>query len=156
MTEDNLSNKLPCQSYVWLGFRGKKVPLGYKAVGPGWHSILKDLDQQFVRIMGDERDNYKKIVILQIKEKFGRLVVYADLSRLTEEQRKQINHEIAMAEIYSLQTCEKCGSHEGVETRSKKDTPFARTLTLCAEHHLERDNLPIEKRFFIGNEEITL
>lgn len=128
MRPDN-PNFRPCAAY------------GFDAVGKGWHPILDELDHQFVMITGLGTSEHMKIKVLQIKEKFGAMRVYVNISEVPEDRRNPIYHAIRVAEEESAKTCEKCGSQEGVETRGKKDQKFGWVRTLCAEHHREQDNL---------------
>lgn len=150
MRPDN-PNFRPCAMYTykpWADRPGKHI--GYEAVGAGWEPILHELDHQFVMVTGLGTDNHSKIRVLQIKEKFGGLRVYVDTHQLTGEQQVRVVEAIDRAEKKSFRTCEKCGAR-AVETRGKKGDKFSRSVTLCPEHHEERDNLPESQRLDLGN-----
>jgi hypothetical protein len=146
----------PVENYTyspWLDRPGKK--LGYSAVGPGWRTILECLDGIMVNTIENAvanatkaREEYRKegnsadaaIVVGQIKEKFGGLRVYLDsMTGICESSQNEVYGAIRQAEAMSYRMCEKCGSMDGVETRVKKGAKFGWSLTMCAEHHKERD-----------------
>ncbi|MBD3260687.1 MAG: hypothetical protein GF334_03260 [Candidatus Altiarchaeales archaeon] len=151
MRPDN-PNFRPCAIYHHRQWTNQPaVHVGHDAVGEGWGPILDELDHQFVMATGIGTDNHRKIEVLQIKEKFGGLRVYVNATQLTGAERIRVIEAIDRAEEKSFQTCEKCGSTEGVETRANKNGRFSRVVTLCQEHHEERDNLLPGQRLDLGN-----
>jgi len=139
MRPDN-PNFRPCATYVDKPFRDRPGDhIGFDAVDKGWHPILDELDHQFVMITGMGTNEHTKIKVLQIKEKFGGLRVYVDLTEMPEDKRELIHKAIADAEERSFRTCEQCGTTEDVSTRGLSNTLFGRVLTLCEKHHVERD-----------------
>jgi hypothetical protein len=130
----------PCASYTdtcWKDRPGRHV--GFNAVGPGWHSILADLDRKLIEIL--DGWDLSKLEIVQIKEKFGGLRVYyvQNSVDLNKETLEKIIAAVREAEERSLTVCEVCGSGEGVENRIRAGSRYGWTLTLCAVHHKERD-----------------
>ena len=73
--------------------------------GEGWDKIIFNLC--------DKLNKYfpKRVVISQIKEKFGAMRFYIDYidEKLTEKEIKRINQYITKAENKSAITCELCG-----------------------------------------------
>ena len=82
----------PIQSSLAFGFE----------VGPGWHPLLLSL---FASLPPETR-------ILQVKEKFGGLRVYADTTKKGQALLEQ-------AETESYSTCEHCGATENVSTEGR-------------------------------------
>ncbi len=154
----------------WMNKPGTK--LGFSAVGPGWTTILESLDELMVNTIEHAvqhgtvvKEKYReagntadaKIVVGQIKEKFGGLRVYIDsMEGISDRLQERIHGAVNMAEYMAYKTCEKCGSMDGVDTRNKKDTKAGRTLTLCGVCHEERDNLPPDQWFEFGNGDKTV
>lgn len=87
----------------------------------GWISILENLFNQITKL--NIPDNFK---IVQIKEKFGTLRIYAHNSTI------EINKLIREAEITSFTTCEVCGE------LATLDRTKSWWKTLCEKHKLER------------------
>lgn len=159
----------PIENYTYSPWGDRPgTKLGYSAVGPGWTEILKSLDSLMVNTIKYAvrnatlaREEFRqegntadaKIVVGQIKEKFGGLRVYIDsMEGISERCQNEIHGAVQMAEYMCYKTCEKCGSMKDVETRCKKDSKRGRTLTLCGECHNERDNSDV---FAIGNGDIV-
>ena len=108
-------------------------------VGPGWTSILEKLDEKIADIAGED---YPKVKVLQVKEKFGSLRVYMDLIELPKDKWQQVNQVIGEAEKESLKTCEKCGqpgTQQGATTAPVERLKYGRVLTLCPLDHAVRD-----------------
>ncbi len=117
----------------WTHVDGKLI--GFKAVGEGWWDILKRLDEEFARILGED---VNKLAILQIKEKFGGLRVYIDHTPLSSDQWPELWAAVQKAEGESFKTCELCGSKDNIDSRGPDNQRFGRTLTLCEAHHAQR------------------
>jgi hypothetical protein len=161
----------PIENYIYAPYRDQPgKTLGYSAVGPGWTKLLEALDSYMVSsiahavqhatvVKEEYRDKQCKedasIVLLQIKEKFGGLRVYWKGEGLGDRIWNQVGGATQLTEMLSYQTCEKCGSMEGAETRNKKDAKYGRILTLCESCHKERDNLAPAERFEFGNGDWT-
>lgn len=73
--------------------------------GEGWYSLIKPIIDYIEEYNKDKTDE-DKIVIMQIKEKFGGLRIYTNFH--TDELYEMINH----AEDESYHVCELCGSRE--------------------------------------------
>ena len=108
-----------------------------EAAGPGWAPILQTLGQAFEETLAKASPD-ARIKILQVKEKFGTLRVYYDSVGLTPKERSDLWLATVAAETASARTCETCGSPAS-ETRMPKDQRIGAILTLCEEHHAERD-----------------
>jgi hypothetical protein len=164
----------PVENYTYKPYRDRPgTKEGYSAVGPGWETILKCLDSTLKNYLENvisnatvAREEYReegntgepKIMIGQIKEKFGGLRVYPDcIEGMSDRYRERVWGAINMAESMSYNMCEKCGSTTGVETRGPAGKKFGgRVLTLCAVHHEERENLPAGAWFEFGNGDKTV
>ena len=94
-------------------------------VGEGWLSLVDELHEQIVAIVG-EHD------ILQIKEKFGGLRYYYLLHGVTADQHAQVRDLVDEAERRSFEICETCGEPGG------PDSTGGWVKTLCDEHRDER------------------
>jgi hypothetical protein len=94
--------------------------------GDGWLDIVDRLDRAITELVPDYQ-------ITQVKEKFGGLRYY--IGSVPADRFDEVHRLISEAEAESLQTCEKCGSREGVTTSS--GGYWIRTL--CPEHRAERD-----------------
>lgn len=75
----------------------------------GWLSIMKPIESYIEEYNKDKEDD-KKIIILQAKEKFGGLRVYCNF--YTDELKELIRN----AEHEASITCEICGTKENVGT----------------------------------------
>jgi hypothetical protein len=162
----------PIENYTYSPFVNRPGDkLGYSAVGPGWTTILKVLDGIMVSSVAHAvqhatvvKEEYKdkqceadaSINILQIKEKFGGLRVYWMAEGLGDRIWNQVGGAVTMAESMSYQTCEKCGSSKGADTRNQKGQKYGRILTLCEVCHDERDNIPPGEWFEFGNGDKTI
>ncbi|MFL5261648.1 MAG: hypothetical protein ACJ79L_04475 [Anaeromyxobacteraceae bacterium] len=82
------------------------------AVGEGWVPILHRLARDLVDLGWDR-------LVRQVKEKFGRLVVYVP------ERRPEFHERIERATEESLRTCENCGA-------AGRTREGAAVVTLCA------------------------
>lgn len=113
----------------------------YDDVDPGWRPILEALNSFFNYASENAESGLKPPVkIIQLKEKFGGLRCYpATLYSFTPEEADEIHAAIHMAEYMSFKMCEKCGSIDGVETRTANHNPYGWVKTYCAKHHVERD-----------------
>jgi hypothetical protein len=91
--------------------------------GPGWHPLIRETLEKVAAL------NPQNFRIVQIKEKFGGLRIYAWGG---DEETSRIIHE-AMNESYHV--CENCGSKEGVENRAGRYGWFKSFCLMC---HAER------------------
>jgi hypothetical protein len=90
--------------------------------GTGWELLVRDADEQLRGV----DPNYR---LIQAKEKFGTLRIYAQPSReLNRAEREIFNGAIADASVRSSATCEVCGTY----ARLRDDRRWVRTL--CEEH----------------------
>lgn len=78
------------------------------AVGKGWLPLI---DRLCAAIM--EQDGHEDVYAVQVKEKFGGLRFYVNSAP------SAVHDLINAAEDESFQTCEGCGTMEGVETGGK-------------------------------------
>jgi hypothetical protein len=100
---------------------------GVNNVGQGWHQLIKDLETELNTI----DSNFE---LLQVKEKFGGLRYYAELSAGGSIVDSQLFHEhVHQAEERSFHHCEVCG--EAGIVRSVKGW----LKTLCEKHLEERE-----------------
>ena len=94
---DDIEKIIPFEPYELFGVE----------CGHGWDSIIKPLFD-YIEEFNKHKEDCGKIVILQVKEKFGELHFYVD--NATEE----LNEMIRVAEDKSYETCEICGSTKDV------------------------------------------
>lgn len=99
----------------------------YLSIREGWYQLVLDLDHDLA-----ELDPHYELH--QVKEKFGGLRYYAEMSSegwevSTEDQRKLFNQLISDAESLSYRTCETCGA-PGQVRQSGNYWVF----TACEEH----------------------
>jgi hypothetical protein len=92
-------------------FEGYTLSDGLKAVGPGWSGL--------VRRAFDAAGEAK---IIQVKEKFGMLRIYAQGST------KEFNELLSNLELDSMGICEICGEPGAI------CSPRSWTFTLCKDH----------------------
>lgn len=104
------------------------VEKAYMGVGPGWYNLIYTLtnyiDRRLENLNKDGEN--RKVVIAQIKEKFGGLRYYAD-GDLDEAMYGAID----FAESLSYTICEECG-----EPGKLRSGGWMRTL--CDKHEEER------------------
>jgi len=100
------------------------------AVGDGWVPIVEKAVSELVAL-GME--------IAQVKEKFGGLRLYFNYPNpeTTQSDVDAADQIVADAEHECSLVCERCGSRDGVETRTPIKGYWIRTL--CAVCHRERD-----------------
>jgi hypothetical protein len=89
--------------------------------GYGWADLIKECDE----VLFAEDPNY---TISQIKEKFGGLRFYFNLSDMDKYQK--ISSVIMTIEEKSFEICETCGA----EGYKRKQEDFGRMYTSCDEH----------------------
>ena len=75
--------------------------------GKGWYELLKPLFEYIENYNKNKKDD-EKIIIKQVKEKFGTLRFY------TSFETDELSELISNAEDESSKTCELCGSKEHV------------------------------------------
>lgn len=75
--------------------------------GDGWFSLLRELSQRIEAINRQFISDNERVVVMQVKEKFGGLRFYVNSSTM------DIYRLIAEAEERSFKVCEECGE-EGV------------------------------------------
>lgn len=90
------------------------------SVGPGWYDIVIGLDSALSEI-------YPTYVLYQVKEKFGTLRYYTEV-----DGNSSVRNLIEFFEILALETCEECGSMDGVTTGATAGSFMVQTL--CATH----------------------
>ena len=111
---------------------------GFDGVGKGWHHILEALN--LVMIKAAVRAQHGATLrVVQVKEKFGGLRVYWEREGFDEGSKMMLVGAVTLAENLSRYTCEVCGVTAGVKNRPMDGREMSRTLTLCPEHHRERD-----------------
>lgn len=89
--------------------------------GKGWHPIVKEVLDYITEYNKDKKED-DKIVIRQIKEKFGQLRIYVYNST------KELERLIDSAERKAAMTCELCGSQE------KVGQTYGGWITTCCEN----------------------
>lgn len=107
---------------------------GIKNVSDGWHELVRKLD-------ADLKEIDPEYELLQVKEKFGTLRYYASF---TTEKYEEGMARIGVAEAESAETCEVCGTKEGVTTASSEASWWMRTL--CPGDREAHDARMVEKR----------
>jgi len=132
----------PCEEY------------GFEEVGEGWHFLLKSLDimmgfavERAVQHATVVKEQYRdkeckadaKVIILQIKEKFGGLRVYWSSEGLGTRRESELIGATEITELMSLKTCETCGSTKEVESRARQNQRMGWIKTFCAECHSKND-----------------
>jgi hypothetical protein len=93
--------------------------------GDGWFFIINEL------LKNIKRYTKKKTVVVQIKEKFGKLRVYLSY------QDEYLSGVINMAESMSGITCEECGKSN--ELVCLNSTGWLRTLCPCCVHPSKKE-----------------
>lgn len=91
-------------------------------VGPGWHTLLADLDAELASVAPE-------YVIQQCKSKYGELRFYADPSSDGAVERGDFDAIIHAAEERSTDTCEECGT-----SPASQRTINGWVRTLCSAH----------------------
>ena len=95
--------------------------------GKGWHPLLEDLFETLDGIIEYLPMEIKgEMYIVQIKEKFGALVVYMN------QETPAITGAISLAENISYRLCEECG-----KPGTQRMTGWVKTL--CNTHHKKRE-----------------
>jgi hypothetical protein len=88
-------------------------------VGPGWQSIITQLDTDLQKVV----PGYS---VVQIKEKFGGLRFYIAMTNgYAPEQMREAWDIVYTAESETFKTCEECGTKEDVTTEGPR---WIRTL----------------------------
>lgn len=117
---DAVGNRERLTTEEWLG-----------CVGKGWHGLVRPLIEEADR---------QNATILQIKEKFGGLRFYFQCADgVSDEDAGRLNDMVDAAEAASVKTCETCG-------KPGKQRGGGWILTLCDEHHEERERQLAERR----------
>ena len=92
-------------------FDPKKTLMGFGfEVGPYWREIVISYLPDISTIV--KENDMDDFIIIQIKEKFGRLAIY------TRNSNDEINEIISQIALECSKTCDKCGSKENVLFRS--------------------------------------
>ena len=87
-------------------FSSGPVPWGFE-VGDGWSDLIVAL---FARIDASIKDvPTAKFGVRQVKEKFGALRFYYQLSGVHESIQEDVSQLVRLAEAASARTCERCG-----------------------------------------------
>ena len=109
-------------------------------VGDGWYDLIHDACELFMGVIRNEEEDVIRahktqhqiayevalspeilktlhigemtVVAEQVKEKYGYLRLYWYSENLSEKARAEVDGIVAMAELISVRTCEKCG-HPG-------------------------------------------
>ena len=110
--------------------------------GEGWYSLIKPIIDYIEEYNKDKSDD-DKIVIMQIKEKFGGLRIYTNFH--TNELYDMINH----AENESYNICEMCGSREDMGQTTGWITSICRT---CVGKIAEKKHYPTKWCSYNDNE----
>lgn len=101
-----------------LSIQESCMPWGME-IGDGWYWIMDTLCESITVYC--KNNKLELPTFKQVKEKFGELRVYND------SNNDIINGMIFLAELQSLRTCEKCGSH--TEDVNRKGRSYM--ITLC-------------------------
>jgi hypothetical protein len=104
------------------------VERAYMGTGPGWYNLIYTLTNYIDRRLENlnKDGGNRKVVIAQIKEKFGGLRYYAD-----GDLDEAMDGAIDFAESLSYTICEECG-----EPGKLRSGGWMRTL--CDKHEVER------------------
>lgn len=80
-------------------------------VGDGWYKIIHQLLTEIeAKVITAGISKRKWPRVLQIKEKFGNLSFYIDISAFNAEDREIVGKMISAATGKSMKTCEECGA----------------------------------------------
>lgn len=120
----------------------------YKNVGPGWTPVIESLGRCLERLIEDTPG--AKITPSCVKEKFGGLRVYLEYEGMSTEQIEKAELLIEMAERVCVRICERCG--KAGTPRTPAGQKYGWVLTLCEEHHAERDEEA--KKLTAGKKEV--
>ncbi len=93
--------------------------------GPGWHPLIHETLSRIAAIVGDTSG----LDIMQIKEKYARLVIYFKARDAAARFEDEIERVVGEAEERSATICDQCGK-PGREVA----TDLAYLMTRCAEH----------------------
>lgn len=96
--------------WIATGDRRSPFPMFGFEVGKGWAGLLTKLFDDVAAIV---RPTGEKLVIGQIKEKFGSLRFYWS-GRFDRETSDRIDEAVDLAEFRSEATCEECGARGSV------------------------------------------
>ncbi len=103
----------------------------YFEIGEGWYDIILPVVEYLDQY---NKNSSEPIKLIQVKEKFGTLRIYANKSD------EELNRLINIAENLSSKTCESCGKDGRIRSGG-----WIRTL--CDEHHVESKVKDIKKTF---------
>lgn len=89
--------------------RFRKVEYGVSAVGSGWSALVRRAYAAVAHAV--ERSPLgARVLIIQVKEKYGELRVYYDeTNQLSESARDELADAIEQLQVESQRTCESCG-----------------------------------------------
>ena len=108
------------------------------AIGPGWLPIVEKL---LVAAQEVEKESTSKIHVVQVKEKFGTLRFYYEVSPYAPDNAiKEFDAKVDAAEWESAITCEECGQ-PGKQTDIGLHR-WVRTLCNECDQKNERPHLP--------------
>lgn len=105
----------------------------YFECGKGWERIINEcLDEM-------EETTYAKIDILQIKEKYGTLRIYFEVTANDQEESLDLlNSVVSKYETLSGHICELCGEFDTAKLRERSSW-FKTLCDTCAEKENWRD-----------------
>ena len=122
---ENNNKETPKTPYELLGIE----------CGKGWMVLIQPI-LDYIKAYNKDKEEKDKIVILQIKEKWGFLCIYVDNATDT------LNNLIRIAEEFSGYICEMCGSSKDV---GRTNGWISTLCKKCAKNKAEVDNFfPIQ------------
>ena len=99
--------------------------------GKGWYKLIEPIFEYIKNYNKDKKDN-EKIVVLQVKEKWGELCIYTNFGT------NELHDMMLEAEEKSLSVCEDCGSENDVGMRMNG---WMTTMCLdCVKKEAEKNN----------------
>ncbi len=91
------------------------LPWGFEH-GDGWCELIETLCARLNTILKDESG--ASLNVRQVKEKFGGLRFYYDLSGASDEMADHIRQAVDLADAASGHICERCGRPGSLETKA--------------------------------------
>jgi len=103
-------------------------------VGRGWRSVVLEINEGISAIDPD-------YTILQVKEKFGGLRYYFELTEgLPQELWEKAERIVSDGEKKCYELCESCGTSDNVSTKPPTNFGWIRTLCHTCRHLSNRDD----------------
>lgn len=81
--------------------------------GKGWHKFILPVFE-FIEKYNNEHEGESRIIVDQVKEKWGYLEIYVSFENVPDDVVKETYRLIGVARKEASETCEFCGSKENV------------------------------------------